>query len=214
VTGVQTCALPICLISLANLGYFNGKKGDVGRQGQQGVTGLRGQQGPPGARGANGTTGPRGATGSSGSTGSRGSTGATGEKGDKGDNGDVGPQGEQGPPGQDAPVNNPSEIELLNLSGYYRYKTKCTYNYVFNITASISDIDDTMMHTTISYMEPSSHGYGVWTSVSESVGSGECFGTVSFSYHSSQGSKTLLWLVEVWDGADLSSQVFEYTVEG
>jgi hypothetical protein len=85
---------------------------------------------------------------------------------------------------------------------------------MFNITIFISDPDDTMMHTTISYMEPSDHGYGVWTSVSEFVGLGECFGTVSFSYHSSQGDKTLLWLVESWDGSDLSSQVFEYTVEG
>ena len=198
---VWAAAIIAIILSLVAIAYGNvnvgprgltGQQGIQGEKGDTGLPGLPGQQGLRGLPGINGSQGPRGATGSSGI----GSVGATG------------PQGLQGLPGKDAPVNNPPNITLINLSGHCKHS--CKYEYTFNITVFINDIDNDTVHTTISYKE--SNASGPWTLLSESILLGNCSSSITFTYGSSHSPKTLYWLVESWDGSDISIQTYQYTI--
>jgi hypothetical protein len=237
IAGVVAVIITFLLIDtgayLLYTGHLNGPQGIQGLKGEQGIQGVQGKQGVQGLQGIQGKTGATGATGSHGATGATGSTGPKGDKGDigppgingtsgngtgigpKGDNGDKGdkgdtgirgPPGNNGLPGEDAPVNSPPVIELIGLSGYHK---KCD-GYLFNITVHVSDADDISVHTTISYAEACDPhlGYSTWVKVSEFVGNNvDGFGCVSLKC-----SKTVYWLVESWDGSDITNQAYQYTI--
>ena len=70
-SGVQTCALPICT---------QGVQGEQGTQGLQGETGLQGTQGVQGETGTQGVQGENGTQGAQGTDGSQGTAGADGDR--------------------------------------------------------------------------------------------------------------------------------------
>jgi hypothetical protein len=185
---------------------LKGEKGDKGNDGYSPVKGTDyndGIDGNDGKDGEPGTMGPIGPQGLKGDKGDKGDTGATGATGPKGDNGQQGPPGQNG---KDAPINQPPTIELKYLSGTHK---KCD-GYTFNITIHITDADDSSVHTTISYAESCDPhlGYSTWIKVSEFVGNNvNGIGSVSL-----KSATSVFWLVESWDGSDITDQVYEYTI--
>ena len=151
--------------------------------------------------------GERGPQGLQGIQGPKGNTGATGPQGPKGDTGDKGATGSTGPSGRNAPINKPPQIEIMNLSGY-TLSTKCHTEYTYNITVQIHDSDDTTIHTTISYREDNT---SLWTQKQEYIGHGVCSTTYSFSDYSPE-NHIVYWLVESWDGTDITSEEYNYTL--
>jgi hypothetical protein len=176
-------------------GYF---KGEQGRQGIQGVQGVRGLQGVQGIQGLQGIQGEKGDKGDTGLVGPRGPAGRSGVSGEDGSN------------GSDAPVNHPSVIELIDLSGY-SFCSKCHREYVFNLTVRVDDLDGDSLHTVVSYRDSND---SLWVAYREYTDNGGVYG-VSYSFseysHSSE-PHVLFWLVEVWDGSNLVDRCFSYTV--
>ena len=89
----------------ADLGKFNGakgEKGDTGPQGPTGATGPKGDTGDTGPQGETGPQGPKGDTGATGAQGPQGPKGDTGVAGPKGDTGPTGPKGDKGADGKSA----------------------------------------------------------------------------------------------------------------
>ena len=90
-TGVQTCALPICFPVT-----IQGGAGPQGNQGDEGEAGNPGPQGDGGPQGDQGVDGPQGPAGDTGPQGDAGGDGPQGDAGGDGPQGDPGPQGNQG----------------------------------------------------------------------------------------------------------------------
>ena len=98
-TGVQTCALPICTQGVFGATGSTGPTGPNGVQGASGATGIggaTGSTGPIGTQGASGSTGINGATGATGSQGIQGASGINGATGLTGASGTIGVDGASG----------------------------------------------------------------------------------------------------------------------
>jgi hypothetical protein len=155
--------------------------------GQDGLQGLQGPQGPPGVQGPQGKQGLQGPPGKDGKNGANGKNGV---------NGATGPQGPPGKNGKDAPVNIPPTITLINLTG----KHNC---YTYTITIDITDPDDTNIQTTFYYSLDNQS----W------IQCGAQFGTGEHTIKETINQKTIYWIVQAWDGSDLTTQTYTYTIK-
>ena len=143
--------------------------------------------------------------------------GEQGDKGDKGDKGDsiVGPQGPPGPAPTPLPPNNEPIIELITQSGSYvtifpSIINSCKYTY--NIVVGVEDVDEDDLK--VQFYWADSVG-GPWT-LHETYfnGNGEYGTSIIFKYTSAPTlSKTLFWLVEAWDGQDITTEIYSYTIK-
>jgi len=149
------------------------------------------------AVGLNREPGPKGSIGQIGPIGPTGATGATG------------PQGLPGKDGINAPVNKLPIIKLNNMGGNYvailpRICNYCKYEYTISVV--IDDPEDETMKVTFNYANSIS---GPWNEVSVFYGKdGTYSATTEFQYETPQGVKKIYWLVEAWDGSDISTEIF------
>jgi len=151
--------------------------------------------GPQGQRGIQGEQGIQGLQGRPGDPGIKGETGS---KGRQGETGPQGPAGVDGEDGQDAPINVPPTITLINVTGYHKY-----YGYKHNLSVLVEDVDDSDLKITFYY----AFFNGSWIQHSIVYG-----GDGNYTVSQYSGHKTMYWLVEVWDGSDISFEQYEYTV--
>ncbi len=142
--------------------------------------------------------------------GPKGDTGLTGPTGPKGATGAIGATGEPGINGLDAPINQPPTIKLVNMGGNYAgiVPIICNYcKYTYTITVAVDDPEDETMRTTFYYCEGTSSG--PWHEVAVFFGKdGQYTATHTFQYSSPQGIKKIYWLVEAWDGSDITTEIF------
>ena len=131
-TGVQTCALPICAQGTT------GGTGPTGFQGVQGSTGGGGPAGFQGNPGAQGSTGGAGATGVAGAQGTAGATGPTGAQGGTGPTGAQGGTGGTGATGGTGPT-GPVVTQVSALGVNTGASSAGTVYATGNITAYYSD---------------------------------------------------------------------------
>jgi hypothetical protein len=150
----------------------------------------------------NGAQGPQGFKGIQGERGLQGSPGIQGVKGDKGSKGDPGPRGatgetgSQGPPGKDAPVNHPPEIDLSNMSVVHH-----CHHYTYSIIVNVTDLDDDTLHINFYYRNDTN---GSWILTYEIAGDGGVYNTSKDVCD----PDSFYWMVEAWDGSDLSMRIY------
>lgn len=142
-----------------------------------------------------------------------GKEGVKGIQGIKGDTGIQGPKGDKGDRGVNASINKLPEISLATMTGDYvgiipTYWNYCKYTY--GISVLIDEPEDEIMKITFYYSDTSA---GPWNEVSVFSGKdGKYSTTTSFTYSSYQGKKTIHWLVEAWDGSDISIGEYSYAI--
>lgn len=142
--------------------------------------------------------------------GPEGKQGLIGPQGTQGIKGDT---GSQGPTGANAPVNNLPTINLLNTNGNYigiipRILNYC--KYVYGITVSVKDLDKDTLKISFYYSDSTT---GPWNDVSVFYGTnGSYYTSQEFTYTIPQGSKRIYWLVEAWDGSDITTSIYPYTI--
>lgn len=178
ITGIAIVIFVILLLEAGGIAYLATQTDTfVGPMGPQGIQGVQGEKGVQGIKGDPGVKGD------------------TGQKGAKGDQGSQGPTGTKG---QDAPINVPSVIELINMSYYYKWHA---YHHILNI--SVYDEDDTNLHIYFYYWMCDQ-----WVKLEEQFGGSGIYSAELVYFHSD-----VTWMVEVWDGQDLSQQPFTYPEE-
>lgn len=146
---------------------------------------FRGEQGP---QGIPGIQGPRGYTGP---------TGQQGLKGDTGQTGTTGAQGPRGASGRDAPVNHPPIITLVNNTGWHN----C---YTYSLTINITDQDNDDLKIIFHYSLDNTTWHQHTTR----------FNTGEHNVEKRLSQNTIYWLVEAWDGTDITTQTYTYTITG
>jgi len=147
------------------------------------------EKGPIGATGAIGPIGPQG---------------IKGDKGVTGDKGTIGPQGPQGPPGTPAPVNTYPSIHMNVLGGKH-----VANDYYFWLNATIKDVELDNMHMKFYYKTSLSNS---WSLLKEYIGIGSTFNITKSIHDTANSNHTLYWLVEAWDGSDISLKNYMYTI--
>lgn len=136
-----------------------------------------------------------------------------GPEGKQGIQGNVGSQGIKGENGIDALINELPTINLLDTSGTYvgiipLYINYCKYTY--GIHVFVNDPENETMKVTFYYGDYSG---GPWNEVAVFYGGDGIYSASKvFIYSSYQGKKTIYWLVEAWDGSDISIEKFPYTI--
>ena len=181
--------IALILGSIGTLGYITKPKEITGPRGFQGIQGLRGIKGDKGDTGANGSQGERGLTGPRGSSGGTGATGATGP---------------QGPTGADAPINVFPQIELVSMS-----MTNGFHSCTFHITVNVTDSDNDNLH--IKFYEDWKNTSD-WDLAGEQIGANGLYTQTYTRSHLPSYPYTFHWMVEVWDGQDISVSKFDYQV--
>ena len=126
-------------------------------------------------------------------------TGEPGPQGEVGPQGPPGPTGDDGIDGIDCTANTKPTIEILFMEGLLE-DTSYPYKYKFYINTGVTDMDNDSMHIKFYYRTSETSD---WTLLSEKIGtSGEYkeMKTYTTWYH----PMTLYWLVEAWDGQDIT----------
>ena len=137
-------------------------------------------------------------------------------KGDKGNPGYTPIKGIDyfdGKDGKDAPINEPPNISLVYMTGEYTGILPVFWNhckYTYGITFKIDDPEDETVRATVYFSENST---GIWNEIGSFFGvDGKHRMLQEFKYCVPQGKKTIYWLIEAWDGSDLATEVFSYTI--
>jgi hypothetical protein len=216
VIAVVALLLGVASVGAIYTGYIKGEQGDqgiIGQVGPMGPTGSKGDMGDMPSHEWNDTDIrfelPDG-------TWSEwiDLKGDTGEKGSKGDTGATGPVG---PKGEDCPINEIADIDILNNSGIYwsqwfgwpHYKNK--YYYQFDLLVDVDDPEDDNMHITFYYRE---NECDLWDEVVEYIGvDGNYIATVTWNKWEPAVNQTIYWLVETWDGSDLGFNYYNCTID-
>lgn len=141
--------------------------------------------------------GEQGPQGIPGPQGPRGYTGPTGPQGPKGDTGATGAQGPRGASGKDAPTNHPPIITLINNTGWHN----C---YTYSLTINITDQDNDNLKITIYY----SLDNITWQHHTNRFNTGE------HNVEKRLSQNTIYWMIEAWDGTDITTQTYTYTIIG
>ena len=143
----------------------------------------------------------------------KGDKGAKGDTGATGPTGLIGPIGPTGLKGNDAPINVAPTTTLSTMDGEFiwifpSYLHYCQYTY--GISVVVDDPEDQTMRVTFYCTENLSKP---WNEVSVFFGKDGTYSTSeSFTYSITQGNKKLYWLVEAWDGSDIKTETFSYTI--
>jgi hypothetical protein len=156
------------------------------------AVGLR-EKGPAGSNGAIGATGPMGPQGPIGNTGATGSTGMTG------------PIGPQGPAGANAPVNIYPVVASKALGGVH-----AAQDYKFWLKFAISDANGDNMDTNVYFK---CNNTAQWTLLKNFKGNGSTYNVTKTIHDHANTNHTIYWLVQVWDGSDITYKQYTYTLK-
>jgi len=183
---IEIIAVIVAIVAILIAGYSIAieHEGPGGPEGPSGMIGEIGPQGPVGEQG------PPGINGTDGTDGSRGPRGYTGPKGD---------------PGEDCVPNEPPTIDLNSIGG----SVISYHSRVFWFNISLNDTDDTNLSIDVYHRFYT--GASPWngpTHYSCKPGD-DLYVTKGFT---GTTHKHIYWLVEVWDGSDLSIEEFEYMI--
>jgi len=128
-------------------------------------------------------------------------------------NGKDGINGTDGRDGTDVPINQPPSISLVYLTGDYAGIIPVIFNYckyTYGITFKIDDPEDETTRATVYFSENST---GIWIEIGSFFGIDGKFSILkNFKYCVPQGKKTIYWLIEAWDGSDVATKVYSYTI--
>jgi hypothetical protein len=148
--------------------------------------------------------GPKGAIGAVGPQGIQGLTGPTGPQGNTGAMGPMGPAGPQGPAGADAPANRYPVVTSLALNG-----THTNNDWKFWLRFTVSDSDHDNMDTNVYYRTNNSAS---WTLLKNFKGNGSAYNVTKCFHDHVNINHTIYWLVQVWDGSDITYKRYTYTI--